>query len=269
MNIALIGGTHGNEPIGREVVNLIEQKNKTYKNNCDIFYANPKAYEIGKRYVDSDLNRSFGKNKNTSGYEQERSLELTSLIKGKFDFSIDLHTTTSNMGQTAILNNTHKETRRVATYLKQIFPSLILIEETNLDNECNHLNRLCPAGLTIELGPVANNVIEFDILKKMFLIVESILDFDFTKDIDTTKTEYFKMLGKINFPQEPHWYIDSKVDRHDFIPIKPGQTIFVNIDGQNIKYEGLKEIFPFFVNEAAYLENRSAFLYAEKKVGFY
>ncbi|MEM7647364.1 MAG: succinylglutamate desuccinylase/aspartoacylase family protein, partial [Pseudomonadota bacterium] len=119
MNIALIGGTHGNEPVGLEVMKLFKKSSKKYHNPFECFWANPKAYELKRRYVDSDLNRAFGKNGQPSGYEKQRAAELKKQIQDSFDFSIDLHTTTSNMGLTAILNNTNPMTHKAAIFLKQ------------------------------------------------------------------------------------------------------------------------------------------------------
>ena len=268
MNIALVGGTHGNEPVGLEVMRLFKDSKKQYRNSFTCFWGNPKAFELKKRYVDTDLNRAFGKNQIRVGHEKKRAEELESQIKGNFDLCIDLHTTTSNMGLTAILNNTHKLTRKIGTALNQSIEGLKLIEEDRLDDECNHLNRLCPAGVTIEVGPIANNVVSADLVMQTTTIVEEILEFDFDSTVETQTVEYFKMLKQINYPSGDHWYIHPSLDRKDFGELKTGQPIFLNFDGRTEKWSEDKSVYPFFINEAAYLEHRSAFLVAEKRVGF-
>lgn len=268
MKIALIGGTHGNEPIGLEVMRLFSQSTKKYKNSFSCFWGNPKAYELKKRYVDFDLNRAFGPNNSGLGYEKKRAEELKKEIFSHYDFSIDLHTTTSNMGETVILNNTNPITQQVAASLLKQRPGLRLIEEMKLDEKSNHLNRLCPAGLTVELGPVANNVINAELLIKMYKIVELILNFDFATSLNLQEVEYYKMTGVIHYPDEEGWYLHPKVDCHDFKVLNPGDPIFITIDGRLKNYLGRTPTHPFFVNEAAYLENRSAFLLSDKKKGF-
>ena len=63
MKIAVVGGTHGNEPVGIEVIRHLDRKPPTNpKNEFDTFWANPGAYEAQRRFVDCDLNRTFGKN---------------------------------------------------------------------------------------------------------------------------------------------------------------------------------------------------------------
>ena len=268
MNIALVGGTHGNEPVGLEVMSLFKKSTAKYRNSFTCFWGNPKAYELKKRYVDTDLNRAFGKNQIRKGYEQSRAEELESQFKDNFDLCIDLHTTTSNMGQTAILNNTHNWTQKICTVLNQSIEGLKLIEEDRLDDECNHLNRLCPAGVTVEVGPVANNVVSAELVLQTVSIVEKILDFDFDSSVDTDSVEYYKMLGQINYPSGDHWYVHPDLDRRDFKELAAGQPTFLNHDGRVEKWSGDKSVYPFFINEAAYLEHRSAFLIAEKRFGF-
>lgn len=268
MKIALIGGTHGNEPVGIEVMNLFQESSKDYKNEFECFWGNPKAFELKKRYVDTDLNRAFGKNGIRKGYEKERAVELESQIKGHFDFSIDLHTTTTNMGLTAILNNTHPSTQKAAQYLKQELPEIKLIEEDKLDEDCTHLNRLCPGGLTIEVGPVANNVINAELVLKTHWIVEKLLDFDFSYEFGTSKVEVYKMLGVENYPENNGWYVHPELEGNDFKELQKGHPLFINIEGEEILLEKEGPLYPFFINEAAYLENKSAYLLAEKRTTF-
>lgn len=268
MKIALVGGTHGNEPVGIEVMRLFREGNTQYPNPFQCFWGNPKAYELKKRYVDTDLNRAFGINGIKKGYEEQRSQELEGQIKGHFDLCVDLHTTTSNMGLTLILNNTNSLTQKVCASVQNQIPEVKLIEEDRLDERCNHLNRLCPAGITVEVGPVANNVVDGELVAKMFRIVECIFNHDESKTIDLSDVEYYKMIGQINYPEEKGWYIHSNIDKKDFSALQPKDPVFTNISGETMAYEGAETVYPFFVNEAAYLENRSAFLIAKLKKGF-
>lgn len=266
IKIALVGGTHGNEPVGLEVMNLFKNSTKRYRNDYSCFWGNPKAYELQKRYVDTDLNRAFGKRAIRKGYEEIRANELQKEIEGHFDFCIDLHTTTSNMGLTAILNNTHVHTRMVCADLHRSIESMKLIEEDSLDSQCNHLNRLCPAGVTVEVGPVANNVINGKLVFAMFDIVEKILDFDFSSNLETTQVPVYKMVDTVFYPEGEHWYLHSDLEQNDFKRLERGAPVFINND-REIKFWEKEPVYPFFINEAAYLEKRSAFLVAKKRQG--
>lgn len=270
MKIAIVGGTHGNEPTGVEVIKAIQGKNKINSpHEYQCFQGNLKAFEIQKRYVDCDLNRAFGKNGIRKGYEKQRAEEIEKLIKGKFDLCIDLHTTTTNMGNTAILNNTHPLTRNACVYLQKKFPDIKLIEEDVLDDECKHLNRLAPAGITIEVGPVANNVLRAELVINVYNMVKTLLEWDYsTDDIDLSQAQYFKVVDTIFYPEEDGWYVHPKREQHDFNVIKKGDPLFININGETINYEKDLEVYPFFVNEAAYLNSKSAMILSVLKKGW-
>ena len=60
--VIIFGGTHGNEATGVEVLKLLEKRNYFGKNvELLTHFSNRKAFELKKRYVDKDLNRSFTK----------------------------------------------------------------------------------------------------------------------------------------------------------------------------------------------------------------
>jgi len=265
MRIAIVGGTHGNEPVGVEVVKALRLKQpKSPYHSYKTFLGNPEAIEQKKRFIDSDLNRAFGKRGQPKGVELERSKTLKNELIGNFDLVLDLHTTTSNMGLTAILNNTHSVTRQTSCFLKSKIKDFKLIEENNLDEDCTHLNRLAPAGVTIEVGPVANNVLSGDLVLKTYSIVLSILNWDFQEQFDYSKTEVFKTEKTIYFPDESGWYIHPNLENKDFKVLKNGDPLFIDVSGNTIDHQSNLELYPFFINEAAYLDDKSAMILAKK-----
>lgn len=266
MKIAIVGGTHGNEPVGIEVVKALKsQPLETSLHEFKTFIGNPKAYELKKRFVDSDLNRAFGKNGEPKGYEKKRRQELEKELDGKFDLILDLHTTTTNMGLTLILNNTNPLTQKACCYLKSKNKSIKLIEEDVLDKNCTHLGSLAPARITIEVGPVANNVVSGDLVLKTYKMVTDLLTWDFSKDFDYSTTEVFKMKETIHYPKEEGWFIHPNIENKDFSLLTPGSPIFININGDEKTFEGQESLYPFFINEAAYLENGMAMILAKKQ----
>ena len=269
MKIAVIGGTHGNEPCGIEVIRWLDQrKSSNDLHPCQTFLGNPKAYELKKRYVDTDLNRAFGPNGSHKGYETERVQFLEEKIRGNFDFSLDLHTTTTNMGSTLILNNTHEQSRKMAAYLQKKNPSIKIIEELKLDEESTHLNRLTPASLSVEIGPVANNVLDAHIIFQMQKIIKDALYYDNSSSLDLEDVEYFKEMEVVPYPKEGIWYVHPDLQGQDFQELKPGAPLFVSPSKEVQVFQGTKTLYPFFINEAAYIEKDMAMILAEKKKGF-
>ena len=112
--VAIVGGTHGNENTGVFLVNKLKNTLPEYKGlKLKYLIANPLAIINTKRFIDHDLNRAFGikelLNIESFEYELNRAKVINNELgpKGdsKYDFIIDMHTTTSNMGVTFIFSD--------------------------------------------------------------------------------------------------------------------------------------------------------------------
>lgn len=265
MKIAVIGGTHGNEPTGIRVVKDLEKSSKTFLNSYKAFLGNPKAFEQGKRYVDSDLNRAFGEPTVALGNEKVCSEVLKKEIQGNFDFILDLHTTTSNMGLTIILTHLDENSLKSACFLKNLNPELKIIISVRAGKECPYTTSMTKSGLTVEVGPVANNVINAELILATHKMVTQLLDFDFKETFDYSKFECFQTYGLLSYPNEneEEWMLHPNVDGNDFTELTNGEPLFINLKGEIMYYEG-DSVYPLFVNEAAYQENNTALEYARK-----
>lgn len=269
MKVAIVGGTHGNEVCGIEVIQILKQKNQNaFLHEFQTIHGNPRAFKLKQRYVDMDLNRAFGPIAKAHGYEEQRAKELSEKIKGNFDFTIDLHTTTSNMGGTVILNSSDDLSRRAAAYLQSKFPEVKIISEEFLPNECVHLNQLTPARLIFEFGPVAHNILSARIVIKMLALIECFLSWNTQTAPELSTVEYYKQSEVIPFPKGEHWMIHPHVDGMDFEPLYPGAPLFVNHKNEIITYQGHEPAYPFFVNEASYREKDIALILASKHRGW-
>jgi len=89
MRVLVIGGMHGNEPLGIEVARLFEQKPVK---NVDVVLANALAIEANSRFVGKDLNRSFPGDINSNDYELRRAAQLLE-VASKYDLALDFHNT--------------------------------------------------------------------------------------------------------------------------------------------------------------------------------
>jgi len=89
MKILVIGGMHGNEPLGLEVVKLFQDKPVR---NVDSVLANSQAITANSRFIREDLNRSFPGDSKSKVFEQKRAAELLELAK-KYDIVLDFHNT--------------------------------------------------------------------------------------------------------------------------------------------------------------------------------
>jgi hypothetical protein len=91
MRILIIGGMHGNEPLGVDLVKLLKRASP---NSIDYILANPKATKLKQRFYQTDLNRSFGK-LTPESYEEIRAVEILDLTRS-YDLVLDFHNTQTN-----------------------------------------------------------------------------------------------------------------------------------------------------------------------------
>ena len=280
--LLIVSGTHGNEinPIWavdkfRKSINL-ECKDR----NLEFILGNPNAYEKGLRYIDVDLNRSFNVEKtkfNENLYEISRAellLENFGINSPKpCHIAIDLHTTTSSMGTSIVMYGRREKDFCLAAVLQNKFGLPIYLHEKD-HNQTGFLVEAWPSGLVIEIGPVAQNHYEPEIVDRFIVIL------NFLRDL----MEDFK-ISKINLPDEVTVFVhqysidyprdkDSKIKalihpqriNQDWHLIKEGAPLFKDIDGENILYEGRVSTYPVFIGEAAYREKKIAMSFTNKEI---
>ncbi len=87
MKILVIGGMHGNEPLGIDIVKALEKNSLV-----DSIIANERAVEAKSRFIRKDLNRSFPGDARSKDYELNRANQIIKLCS-KYDIVIDFHNT--------------------------------------------------------------------------------------------------------------------------------------------------------------------------------
>lgn len=180
-NVAIVGGTHGNERHGVSFINelmmhdpmklFIQSEFKSLR--ILPFYGNIRAINAigtgaGVRYIDEDLNRCFlskdlycNDSMNHRSYEMIRAREIDDLLgpknsmNPKMDYIIDLHSTTSNTGVLLCMHPLDIFSHRIAISLKLKFPqiSVGLWGET----ESALLPSISKSGMTLEVGSIAHS----------------------------------------------------------------------------------------------------------------
>lgn len=91
--IALVALTHGDEVIGLHIfIKLLEQllqNNDTLHGELFLIIANRPAYIQHQRYIETDLNRAYGENDNTS--LEEKRANIIKQVINQCDYIIDIH----------------------------------------------------------------------------------------------------------------------------------------------------------------------------------
>ncbi|MCF4966962.1 aspartoacylase [Nostoc sp. CMAA1605] len=282
--VAIVGGTHGNEFTGAFLVNKFTQYPQLIENySFEILtlLANPQAFAATRRYIEKDLNRCFLakdlQDNTLSTYEDIQAKNIAKILKEdtqtKADLVIDLHSTTANMGLSVILGNQQPLLLQLAAYLSAINP-LVKVCYTIPEAGSDFLRSLCNLGFVVEVGAVAQGVLNAELFQNTENLIYQILDYldrysrGETLEIKNKLTLY-KLIGSIDFPRNEYGEIQAMIhpqlQYRDYEPLNPGDPIFLTLDGQAIAYEGTSTVYPIFINEAAYYEKGVAMCFTEKQ----
>jgi succinylglutamate desuccinylase len=93
--LAVFCGVHGNEKAGVYAINKILHNINITKGIVFFVFANPKAIEINKRFVDKNLNRCFFDNQRGNSYEEKRARDLIKILEIS-DALLDVHASNSS-----------------------------------------------------------------------------------------------------------------------------------------------------------------------------
>jgi aspartoacylase len=282
--VAIVGGTHGNEFTGVYLLKKFEQQLNLVKRpsfETLTLLGNPEAFKESRRYIDRDLNRSFFsqdlQNSTLTSYEEMRAKVIEKMLgpkgKSQVDVIIDLHSTTANMGLSILLGELHPFNLQMAAYLTSIIPE-VKVCYTQFEQESNLLRSLCDFGFAIEVGPVAQGVLNAELFQKTEELVYVILDYlersnqGIIETINSPLTVY-RNEGVIDFPRNEHGEIKAMIHPQlqfqDYQALHPGDPIFLTFDGKAIAYTGTSTVYPIFINEAAYYEKGIAMCLTEKQ----
>ena len=281
--VAIVGGTHGNEFTGAYLIKKFEQYPELVRRSSfetQTLLANPQAFATTRRYVDQDLNRAFLtqdlQNSNLSDYEaqQAKAIAQQLRIKGsEVDVIIDLHSTTANMGLSLLMANRSLNSLRLASHVSEVNP-LIKVCLTRTDSESGLLRSLSELGVVIEVGAVAQGVLDAYWFQQTEALIHIILDYlhdcnQGTLALADRPLTFYETIGSIDYPRNEAGEIQAMIhpdlQGKDYQPLNSGDPIFLGLDGQTIVYEGTSTVYPIFINEAAYYEKGIALTLTQKQ----
>jgi hypothetical protein len=142
MRLLVVGGIHGNEPLGIELVESLQRRPLP---NVDALIANPKACREGRRYVEADMNRIFPGSPDGDSYESRQAHELRDRLTAGYDLVIDFHNTHAPGNDCGFLGD--RGNRRLAAEAAR---SLGLSRAVIARYDC--INRYLPNCLSVEIS---------------------------------------------------------------------------------------------------------------------
>lgn len=222
MKILVIGGMHGNEPLGIELVKLFKLKPV---NNIDSIIANPVAVEQNVRFVNQDLNRCFPGSKSEKSYEQSRAAELVALCK-KYDLVLDFHNTHCPQNDCAFVGNNARNN------LYDISSSLGLNKVIVANYDC--LNKAASNCLSVEVSLSSS-------LNKTQLWYDKIVQLSKAENILANKpVERYTFVYRMSLSDKQVLRLD-KENLQAFVPLRPYLAQKLGVDSP---------AYPIFINDA-------------------
>ncbi|QYO68036.1 aspartoacylase [Leptolyngbya sp. 7M] len=282
--VAIVGGTHGNERTGVQLIKkfkLCPDHVRRSSFSTQVLLANPQAVAAGLRYIDRDLNRSFERdrlqNQALANYEDRRAKEISQMLgsdsSAPVDVILDMHSTTSNSGLTLIIDEENAFTLQLATYLQQIHSSVKIYSTSCSGREQDALRSLAKFGFCLEIGPVAQNVLNADLFQKTETLIHIILDYleQYNRNevtLPDRSLTLYRYLEAIDYPRNEHGEIQAMIHPQlqfkDYEALHPGDAMFLTFEGETINYSGTSVVYPVFINEAAYYEKGIAMCLTKK-----
>lgn len=282
--VAIVGGTHGNERIGVYLEKKFSRCPALVQRpsfSTQVFLANPQAVAVGVRYIDRDLNRSFDldrlQNDHSTSYEDLRAKSLYQMIgpnsNAPIDVILDIHSTTSNSGLTLIIDDENRFTLQLASYLQQVDSAIKIYSTAHSGRSRDALRSLAKYGFCLEVGPIAQGVLDADLFQKTEGLIHTILDY--LEQYNCGPVTFlnhslilYRYLDTIDYPRDEQGDIRAMIHPQlqfkDYEALCPGHPMFLTFDGETIEYSGKSVVYPIFINEAAYYEKGIAMCLTEK-----
>lgn len=288
-SVAVVGGTHGNEYTGPAVLHRLgrQHPDQCYTTfTTTLLLANPRAFREGRRYIDHDLNRSFLAadlgNQELKGYEFKRAREINAQLGPRedpvTDLLIDVHTSTANMGTTMIVVGYDQPKLQIAAFLQKRLPAVriyaIPAAVYGAMEDQPFLTSMARCGISLELGPIGNNIVRHDLLARALQGVRCCLDFvelrNLKKPLDLPETvTIHEHVRSVSYPVDPAGSIDAVVHQalqdRDYHPLKAGAPLFYHPSGEVTRYHEKEPLVPIFINEAAYYGAKTAFVLTRRR----
>ncbi len=276
--VVIVGGTHGNELTGIYLVKKFQQYPHLLHREsleCITLLANPKAIAANRRYIARDLNRCFANedlaNPALKSYEDRRAKKIAAQLGPKSqphaDVIIDLHSTTANMGLTVLPSSKNPLNLRLAAYLSTLNPLVRVCCGVQCNQDSPVLRSLSPLGCTLEVGAIAQGVLNADYLQQTEQLVHAILDYlDALNQGEIlsvpSSLDVYQMISSVDYPRdlsgELQAIIHPQLQNKDYEPLSYGEPMFIKFTGESISYQGEDTVYPVFINEAAYYEQKIA-----------
>ncbi len=182
--VTLIACMHGDEPFGLTAVDYFKDRLDSYP-GLQLVIANEEAIAQNKRFIETDLNRSFSISSPQS-LEEQLAIDLLEAVRLS-TFVLDIHNTTSDVLMTPIVTSMNEQTKRVIHFCRS--HEVAYIQKPLADKSLiGQLN----GGVSLEFGFDFSKTSEA--MNELIRIVEGLL---FEQSCESMSREIFCIDGNI------------------------------------------------------------------------
>ncbi len=226
---AVVGSIHGDEPCGKKAIEKFLESGMEVEKPVKFIIANEEALEENKRFLDTDLNRSFPGTPETDSHEERLAAKILNEVEGMK--VLDLHTTRSHPEPFATLSHLNEETKEMCR--KAGVENAVYFSESNgtLNGEVT--------GIVVETGlQGSDQAVEnaFNVLLN-YLAAEDVLD----REFELSNPDYFKYYETV----DGDWEFKAK----NFEMIEKGQVF---AEKEEEKLEAEEDFYPVLMSTNGY-----------------
>jgi succinylglutamate desuccinylase len=217
--IAIVGCLHGDELIGKYVLDELTKSNNL---NIRFFLGNEKAIKQNKRFIETDLNRCFP-GKKDGNHEEKLAHNLTKKLC-KYDLVIDIHSTTAKTDPFIIIT---KQNKKIIDFVKKI-PIKNTVFMRNSIASGKALIDHVQCGISLEFNK------DFDPIQVKNTIIDTINNIyknkEQTKFSKQESFEVYDIIKKsdVKYPEINNFRL-TKLDNDSFYPILFGTDAYKDI----------------------------------------
>jgi predicted deacylase len=230
--IGVVCCLHGNELVGRRIVRRLERARQPRRLRLKLVIANEEAIGKGKRFVESDLNRSFpGGARGT--VEQRLAVEIKRQL-ADCKYVIDIHSTHADMEPVIITTSGTARRGAVSDLIGMIPLHKVLIMPKSV-SRTGALIEHTRAGVSVEFNRRLPTRDAYGTVEKAI--------HNIARGNRQTRKEFFKVTGVVKGRRKEAAML------HNFVKVKAGQRIGSR-KGRAVHAKS--DFYPVFVGEKEY-----------------
>lgn len=284
--LLLVAATHGNERNAPWLLEQWRQRPELLASaglELELVIGNPAALAANRRYIDRDLNRSFTPDllgdPGRAELEVRRARELLEQVGPRGERAcpvvLDLHSTTSGMGNSLVVYGRRPTDLALAAAIQARIGLPVYLHEADAA-QTGFLVERWPCGLVIEVGPVAQGLVQATICRQTQLAVEAACASLAAAAAGCLRLPagltVHRHTGSLDLPRDgqdrPVAAIHFERQNRDWRPLRAGEPLFWHPDGSSASLPAVGDggaRWPVFINEAAYGEKRIAMGLTERE----